>query len=178
MATRRSIATATAAFDFALASRTEVPAAKVAELVRCDPAALEREATSIREVEKHFVEILSNALEGSAGIGPRLRELDLKLFSQDHEWRHIMRSLIEQGPEYDDFKRVALAKYLQYLGSRQDILRSIYANKHSDRAVTPAPEPSGQEFKETGQHLTLDETTDWLDTWGTDDESGVPECHE
>ncbi|HVZ29683.1 MAG TPA: CopG family ribbon-helix-helix protein [Asticcacaulis sp.] len=34
------------------------------------------------------------------------------------------------------------------------------------------------EYKRTGKHLTLDEVKDWLDTWGTPDEKGPPECHE
>lgn len=35
-----------------------------------------------------------------------------------------------------------------------------------------------REYQETGQHLTLDETTRWLDSWGTEEEADVPECHE
>jgi predicted transcriptional regulator len=33
-------------------------------------------------------------------------------------------------------------------------------------------------YKETGRHLTGQEIRTWLNTWGTDDESTVPECHE
>jgi predicted transcriptional regulator len=33
-------------------------------------------------------------------------------------------------------------------------------------------------YKETGRHLTVDEVSDWLETWGTADEKPVPECHE
>jgi len=33
-------------------------------------------------------------------------------------------------------------------------------------------------FKETGQHLTGEEVREWLDTWGTDNETDVPPCHE
>ncbi|MCG5517024.1 MULTISPECIES: CopG family ribbon-helix-helix protein [unclassified Ectothiorhodospira] len=32
-------------------------------------------------------------------------------------------------------------------------------------------------YKETGRHLTGQEVRSWLDTWGTQDENGVPECH-
>ncbi len=32
-------------------------------------------------------------------------------------------------------------------------------------------------YKETGRHLTGEETRAWLDTWGTDDEGAAPECH-
>jgi len=33
-------------------------------------------------------------------------------------------------------------------------------------------------YKETGRHLTGQEVRTWLNTWGTDDEKTVPECHE
>lgn len=33
-------------------------------------------------------------------------------------------------------------------------------------------------YKETGRHLTGQEVRTWLNTWGTDDESAVPNCHE
>ncbi len=32
-------------------------------------------------------------------------------------------------------------------------------------------------YKETGRHLTGQEVRTWLNTWGTDDERAVPECH-
>jgi predicted transcriptional regulator len=33
-------------------------------------------------------------------------------------------------------------------------------------------------YKETGRHLTGQEMRDWLNTWGTENEKAVPECHE
>jgi len=33
-------------------------------------------------------------------------------------------------------------------------------------------------YQETGQHLTGQETRDWLKRWGTDSETEIPECHE
>ncbi|MDR2195379.1 MAG: CopG family ribbon-helix-helix protein [Gallionellaceae bacterium] len=33
-------------------------------------------------------------------------------------------------------------------------------------------------YRETGRHLTGQEVRAWLQTWGTDDEKPVPECHE
>ena len=32
-------------------------------------------------------------------------------------------------------------------------------------------------YQETGRHLTGKEVRDWLNTWGTEDEKAVPECH-
>lgn len=116
-------------FEFCLASRTEVPASKVAELVRLRPDELEREAGSIRSVEKRFVDVLARSLDGVGKMSGHLRELDAKLFSADHQWRDIMRALTVQGDEFDEYKKIALIKYVQYLGSRQDVLKSVYASK-------------------------------------------------
>jgi predicted transcriptional regulator len=33
-------------------------------------------------------------------------------------------------------------------------------------------------YQETGQHLTGPEVRDWLKTWGTDEETDTPQCHE
>ena len=33
-------------------------------------------------------------------------------------------------------------------------------------------------YKETGQHLTGQEVREWLNTWGSDKEKELPECHE
>ncbi len=33
-------------------------------------------------------------------------------------------------------------------------------------------------YQETGRHLTGQEVRSWLNTWGTDAETPVPECHE
>ena len=130
-------------FEFSLSSRTDVPAAKIAELVRFDPKALRAEAGNIREVERRFVHVLSHSLETPGALGLRLREMDVKLFSHDHDWRDIMRAVIEQSAEFEDYKQLALAKYMQYLGSRQEVLRSIYANKQVTAPDDDEPEQDG-----------------------------------
>ena len=33
-------------------------------------------------------------------------------------------------------------------------------------------------YQETGRHLTGQEVREWLDTWGSDNEKEVPDCHE
>ena len=33
-------------------------------------------------------------------------------------------------------------------------------------------------YQETGQHLTGQEVRDWLQSWGTDKDTEIPECHE
>ncbi|HEV7250228.1 MAG TPA: CopG family ribbon-helix-helix protein [Shinella sp.] len=33
-------------------------------------------------------------------------------------------------------------------------------------------------YRETGRHLTGAEARTWLNSWGTEDEKAVPECHD
>lgn len=33
-------------------------------------------------------------------------------------------------------------------------------------------------YQETGQHLTCEEVSSWLNTWGADDATEIPLCHE
>jgi len=33
-------------------------------------------------------------------------------------------------------------------------------------------------YQETGQHLSSQQTREWLNTWGTEKETEIPECHE
>jgi len=37
---------------------------------------------------------------------------------------------------------------------------------------------SWKAYRETGRHLTGQEAGDWLNTWGTNKETEIPECHE
>ncbi len=37
---------------------------------------------------------------------------------------------------------------------------------------------SWEAFQETGRHLTGQEVRDWLNTWGTDKEAEIPQCHD
>lgn len=120
-------------FEFALACRTEVPSAKVSELIHLSASKLRDEAVRIRQVERRFIDMLAQSIEQPRTIGGLLREAGAKLFSQDHQWRSIIEALIDEPHEYDDFKKMALVKYVQYLAARQDVLRSIYLSK-GDRA--------------------------------------------
>ena len=37
---------------------------------------------------------------------------------------------------------------------------------------------SWSSYKKNGKHLTGQEVREWLQTWGTDSEAEIPECHE
>ena len=118
-----------AEFEFALASFIEFPVRKAARLVERSAEDLQDMTIKLRAVEKRFAAVFARCLEQPHRIGELLAELDSGLLSRDHDWRDIVETLCQFGPEYDDFKNIALVKYMQYLVSRQAVLRSIYLDK-------------------------------------------------
>jgi len=118
-----------AEFEFGLASRIEFPVRKAARLVERNAEDLKRMAIKLRAVEKRFAAVFARCLEQPHRIGELLAGLESGFLSRDHDWRDIVQAVCEHGPEYDDFKNIALVKYMQYLASRQAVLRSIYLEK-------------------------------------------------
>ena len=120
-------------FEFCLASKTDFPVLKIDELMARPAGELQRTAVQIRQVEKRFAEVLQQAIDAPDSIGELLRNLDIKLFSQDHCWREIMEALNFLSSEFDVYKKLALVKYMQYLASRQNVVKSIFLNKQAQK---------------------------------------------
>jgi hypothetical protein len=135
-------------FSFSIESRTSVPSKRFDELLDRTPNELRQEARNIKSVEKNLVDILEDALIETAVCGPAIRELGLQVFSGDHDWRPLMAELNELGDDFEAYKRLALIKYMQYLGARQEVLRIIYAMKNPDAATINEQivERLGEEF--------------------------------
>lgn len=117
-------------FEFALAGRTSLPAPKIAALSRLPDDELLREAEAIRAVEERFSEALSGALEDITTVGPKLRSMEPSIISQDNGWRSIITALNAVDGISESYKKIALVKYTQYLASRQEVVKSLYANRH------------------------------------------------
>jgi len=116
-------------FEFSLGGRTAIPSRKISEMVKFSTEQLKKEARTIKEVEKRFVSILSKSIENPDSINKALRELDPLIFSQDHGWRDIIASLNNGDEDLNPFRRIALVKYMQYLASRQEIIKYLYSEK-------------------------------------------------
>ncbi len=117
-------------FEFALNGRTSIPSNKITGLVRFSTIQLKKEAHIIKEVEKNFVSILSKSIEDPNSIDRSLREIDPVIFSQDHGWREIIGALNNSDyEEINEFKRMAIVKYMQYLSARQEIIKYLYSEK-------------------------------------------------
>lgn len=137
-----------AEFEFGLASRIEFPVRKAARLVERNADDLKGMAIKLRAVEKRFAAVFARCLEQPDRIGELLAELESGLLSQDHDWRDIVEALCQHGSEYDDFKNIALVKYMQYLASRQAVLRSIYLEKIQGGLELQSADPEPQSSEE------------------------------
>lgn len=122
-----------AEFEFAIASRAEPPTQRVMDLEKLTLFELRRMATDIRKLETRLSDVLVSSLESDIGLGQLMVQLEPKLFSTDHDWRSIFAALAEvKGRSLDPYRRVALAKYMQYLGERQAVIKRIYSGRGTD----------------------------------------------
>jgi hypothetical protein len=144
-------------FEFCLTGRTSVPSRKISELVKLSTKKLKIEAVTIKDIEKRFVNILSRSIENPNSINQALRELDPTIFSQDHSWRSIIAALNEGGDDLNPFRRIALVKYMQYLASRQEIIKYLYSEKQSQANGAKAEENEEHSDKLSGTYI-LDNT--------------------
>ncbi len=129
-------------FAFSLSGRTQIAANSVGRLMQLAPGELRREATSIRDVERRFVDLLADALKEPGAVGTLLKQVDGNLIAEDNQWRAIMAALVDAGPGFDEFKHLALVKYMQFLAARRDVIKSIYAQRFSGHEPLVAQEPS------------------------------------
>ncbi len=127
-------------FDFCLSGRTAVPSNKITEMVQWSTDELKKESKKIKGIEKHFVEILSRSIEDLDSINSAIRELDPLIFSHDHDWRTIIMSLHDGDEVFNKFRRIALVKYMQYLSSRQEIIKYLYSEKKKYRENKAPPD--------------------------------------
>lgn len=138
-------------YEFSLAGRTSVPSKKITGMVKFSLDELRKEAKTIKDIEKRFVAVLSKSIENPDSIDRALREMDPQIFSQDHGWRMIIGALHDGDEELNEFRRVALVKYMQYLSSRQEIIKYLYSEKkkHVKSSSSSNGADAGGEFKDT-----------------------------
>jgi hypothetical protein len=127
-----------AEFEFSLAGRTDVPSRQFLELMLLSSDELQLEAQKLKATEQRLVDTLSAAMKSPSAIGESLS--DPEVFSQDHGWRDIMAALRDRDQDYEELQQVALAKYMQYLTARQEIIKHICSIK-LDSTKRTAPEP-------------------------------------
>jgi predicted transcriptional regulator len=59
----------------------------------------------------------------------------------------------------------------------REAIREYVSREEARRSFDQATIDALEEYHETGLHLTGEEVSAWLETWGTDEESEPPACH-
>lgn len=138
--------------EFALAGRICVPSTKITALVEVRDEDLLEEAAAIKQAERRFADALSGVLANIGDVNNVLKEVDLALISQDNDWRAIVSALMAVPAGYEQYKKIALVKYMQYLVSRQEIVKGLYEHRqiHKNGTGETASRSSAEDaLKET-----------------------------
>ena len=60
----------------------------------------------------------------------------------------------------------------------REAIRDYVEREEARESFIQEAKASWKAYQETGQHLTGPEIRDWLNTWGTEKEVGIPPCHD
>ncbi len=147
-------------FEFALSGRTCVPAAKINALVDVSDEKLLEEAEAIKQAEQRFADALSGVLANISGINNVLKKVNLTIISQDNDWRPIITALMAVPEGFEQYKKVALVKYMQYMVTRQEIVKGLHHHRqiHKKGARETASVNAGQQsLRETAifEHMAF-----------------------
>ena len=118
-------------FAFFLGGRTAVSTAKLSELFKQTRIQLEQQAGKISNVKGALHKVIRRAAEEPDSINRSLRELEPTVFSQDHNWRDIIKSLNEGDEELNNLRSIAVTNYMRYLSSLEETIGHICHEKKS-----------------------------------------------
>jgi hypothetical protein len=104
-----------------LKPRTEVTASFARSCRRLGREVLTIERDQTRRLIDRLQEVMTWCFESGEPVGVAWSEAEGASFVDEHGWRPILRALA--APEVDDrYRRVALVRFLRYLGSRAEAL--------------------------------------------------------
>jgi hypothetical protein len=133
-------------FKLFLHGKTEIPAAKLQEMLRRPTHELREEHKQLQKVERTIMDKLAATIRDPGIIDQYLSEATLVRFSQDYDWRQIIYELSQRGPEAGEYKLEAVTHYLNYLRSRMGALAGIQmdrARQHADGGEEPDSQSGG-----------------------------------
>ncbi len=126
-------------FDFAIRSRTAVPAARIGALYFKNEQELGNEAQTLVTLEQDLKAALQrHAAEQDTLVGA-LREIGIMVISKDQGWRLLFDSFIQAGVTNDSYTAILIDRYLEYLAARRDAIGSISLLKASAAGAQQAP---------------------------------------
>ncbi len=58
-----------------------------------------------------------------------------------------------------------------------EAIQDYVERSEKEESFKQEAQASWAEYQQTGLHLTGEEVCEWLDRWGTDEETEIPPCH-
>lgn len=136
--------------EFALAGRVALPSSRISTLMDSSLPALQKEAEGIKQVERRFADAVTRSIEDDNVIGEFFKDLDLAIISQDNDWRPIINALYGLDSSSNEYRRVGLVNYTQYLVARHELVQTLYrARQAPGPPATVRDTRDAQAFKET-----------------------------
>ncbi len=114
-----------------LDERTKVPLERLDEILIWPEERLKTEVAEVDQILKRFASAVMASVEDPGGGQDFLRELDLKVITNDHDWRTIFSEIRVRGGNAREHRRTVMIKYLQYLSFRKRLLDFIVTRKGS-----------------------------------------------
>lgn len=112
--------------EYALSGKTALSSNQVAALGDLDDTVLGRQLDAYQLMEQRIVSALSRP---GNGVDAFLDQINLEDISDDHDWRAIFAALRALDGTGERYKKSALLKYVEYLTSGQEVIRTIRANR-------------------------------------------------
>lgn len=78
---------------------------------------------------------------------------------------------------YDRIKRLAETRQRTAHWMMRDAIEQYVDREEQREAFRQEALKAWEDYQETGLHVTAKEVTDWLETWGTENEAPAPICH-
>ncbi|MGQ0656831.1 MAG: hypothetical protein ACT4NU_01860 [Chromatiales bacterium] len=131
-------------FEFALGGRVSVSLVKLVEFLHRSPKSLRREAIFVSLIQHQLTRVLGACRERPDKTGALLKAIGMKSFTTEYRWRTIFEALASGGQELNEYRQVALVRYLQYLESRCDALGIVYFHKTGKALIEQEQEISAR----------------------------------
>ena len=144
-------------FELALGGRTGLSTMRIATLGVLADEALLREEDALQAMEQRIVGALGqSAGDAGGGVDHFLRDLDLASVPDDNDWRLVLGAVRGLGEAHDDYKKAALLKYIAYLSSSKEFVRTIRSNRQGMGAAEVVARETDANDTGSRQRLVLD----------------------
>lgn len=131
-----------------LSGKTDIPAAKMQEMLDRNDSMLKEEIKQLEQIENNINERLAATIRDPKSVDSYLDDATMVRFSQDYDWRQIMFELSKQSTDFSEYKLEAVNHYLKYVRSRIDVGLRILRDREQSRQP-PEDRPTMMDTMET-----------------------------